>query len=59
MNLWGNVGQLEVIASRMKKHKSPGVDDIASKLLNETEEQLVCYLEWKEANIITLLKKEK
>ena len=56
----------------MKYNKSPGVDGIAPKILKETVEQIskplahvfnmslqegIVPLEWKEANIIPLLKK--
>ena len=56
----------------MKENKSPGVDGIAPKILKETVEQMCTSLahvfnlslqegfvplEWKEANIIPLLKK--
>ena len=56
----------------MKENKSPGVDGIAPKILKETVEQIctplahvfnmslqegIVPLEWKEANIIPLLKK--
>ena len=56
----------------MKENKSPGVDGVSSKILKETVEQIstplahvfnmslqegIVPLEWKEANIIPLLKK--
>ena len=56
----------------MKENKSPGVDGISPKILKETIEQIssplahvfnmslqeeIVHLEWKEANIIPLLKK--
>ena len=58
--------------NNMKENKSPGVDGIAPKILKETVEQIctplahvfnmslqegIVPLEWKEANIIPLLKK--
>ena len=58
--------------NNMKENKSPGVDVIAPKILKETVEQIstplahvfnmslqegIVPLEWKEANIIPLLKK--
>ena len=58
--------------NNMKNNKSPGVDGIAPKILKETVEQIskplahvfnmslqegIVPLEWKEANIIPLLKK--
>ena len=57
----------------MKKNKSPGVDGMSPKILKETVEQIsmplahvfnmslqegIIPLEWKEANIIPLLKKK-
>ena len=57
----------------MKENKSPGVDGISPKILKETVEQIstplahlfnmslqegIVPLEWKEANIIPLLKKK-
>ena len=71
----GRLGQLvvtpEVVASKinnMKENKSPGVDGISPKILEETVEQIstplahqegIVPLEWKEANIrhIPLFKK--
>ena len=77
----GGLGQLvvnntEVVASKiknMKENKSPGVDGISPKILEETVEQIstplahvfnmsgmqegIVPLEWKEANIIPLFKK--
>ncbi len=75
------MGQLvvtpEVVASKinnLKENKSPGIDGISPKILNETVEQIstplahvfkmslqegIVPLEWKEANIIPLLKKFK
>ena len=59
--------------NNMKENKSPGVDGISHKILSETVEQISAPLahvfsmtlqevsvplEWKEANIITLLKKK-
>ena len=56
----------------MKENKSPGVDGISPKILNETVEQIstplahvlnmslqegIVTFEWKETNIIPLLKK--
>ena len=58
--------------NKMKESKSPGVDGISPKILKETVEQIstplahvfnmslqeaIVSLEWKEANIIPLLKK--
>ena len=58
--------------NNMKENKSPGVDGIAPKILKETVEQIstplahvfnislqdvIVPFEWKEANIIPLLKK--
>ena len=60
--------------NNMKDNKSPGVDGIAPKILKETVEQIsmplaqvfnmslqegIVHLEWKEANIIPLLKKDQ
>ena len=59
--------------NNMKKNKSPGVDGMSPKILKETVEQIsmplahvfnmslqegIIPLEWKEANIIPLLKKK-
>ena len=59
--------------NNMKENKSPGVDGIAPKILKETVEQIctplahvfnmslqegIVPLEWKEANIIPLFKKQ-
>ena len=60
--------------NNMKDNKSPGADGIAPKILKETVEQIsmpleqvfnmslqegIFHLEWKEANIIPLLKKDQ